>query len=322
MKRTTLTIITILSTVIAIAAPYQIGDYVETDSIPGLVVAVDSTGEHGLIMSVPALRSQDADQWLQAAQQQLQDQYAHAKKYAIRHQNRKKGFRGDTAQVDSIYTIQSRILTHMAAMPRLPHHAQLTEQQWREHIQPMVESSNENGIHNQQAITHYCAEHGLFEGMYFPETYWASLLGEGWFIPGTAELEQVATAIYGGVGREHRIPAKYRTKRKRVEHVHEPLLKRYDRVSYARYGSFIRNTDYQSLFPLKVMSSTPVGCNWGKEHKHMTRTTDNDYAARYYSMDIKRRGWYFIFSTANDYQVIRENGQIRIPLSVCAFRIF
>ena len=73
MKRTTLTIITLLSTVIAIAAPYQIGDYVETDSIPGLVVAVDSTGEHGLIMSVPALRSQDADQWLQAAQQQLQE---------------------------------------------------------------------------------------------------------------------------------------------------------------------------------------------------------------------------------------------------------
>lgn len=322
MKRLTLTIIAILSTIIALGTPYQIGDYVETDGIPGLVVSVDSAGEHGLIMSVPALRTQDANQWLQAANQQLQNQYAHAKKYAIRHQHRKRGFRGDTAQVDSLYAIQSRILTQMASMPRLPYHEQLTEQQWREHTQPLIERCNENGIQNQQEITNYCAEQGLFEGMYFPETYWTGLLGQGWFIPGTAELEQVAKAIYGGVGREHRIPAKYRTKRKRMEHVHEPLLKRYDRVSYARYNSFIRNTDYQLLFPLKIMSSTPVGCAWGQKHKSLTRSADKDYAARYYSMDIKRCGWFFIFSTAAEYQVIRENGQIRIPLNVCAFRTF
>lgn len=52
MKKITLLIICALFTTLAVNAQYKVGDYYEKDNLKGIVVRVDETGNHGLIMSL------------------------------------------------------------------------------------------------------------------------------------------------------------------------------------------------------------------------------------------------------------------------------
>jgi len=47
-------------------------------------------------------------------------------------------------------------------------------------------------------IKDYCEENGLTLGVYFPSQQWATLLGDGWYMPGNYELELMAPALYSG----------------------------------------------------------------------------------------------------------------------------
>ena len=52
-----LTLITLFSTVTT-HAQYKIGDYYEKEGIKGIVVKVDTSGEHGLIMSLDRFKGE------------------------------------------------------------------------------------------------------------------------------------------------------------------------------------------------------------------------------------------------------------------------
>ncbi|MBQ6776932.1 MAG: hypothetical protein IJP52_01270 [Paludibacteraceae bacterium] len=305
------------------AQTYKVGDIMVKDNIPCLVVYVDSTGQHGLIMTPPALREQDFDGWKKRTLSLLEDQKVFAQRYAKRQAHKRKSrFRGSQEQIDSICDLTRRVVTAMEKMPRLPYHPEIRERQMQEREEAIVSRCGGQGIANREQISQYCAENGILMALYFPEIYWASLLGNDWFIPGTEETTLILGSLYGGVGRQYRIPYKYRRRKHRYEHVYQPLLRRYEQVSLGRYLDYRHNTSYMRLYPLRTMTSTAVGCPWSEVNRKQVESFDQDYAAPFYSVDWIKPGNYFKYTPSARYQVTYENGYPTIPVAICAVAWF
>ena len=302
---------------------YKVGDIMVKDNIPCLVVYVDSTGQHGLIMTPQALREQDIEGWTKRTLSLLEDQKTFAQRYAKRQAHKRKSrFRGSQEQIDSICAFTQQTVAAMEQMPRLPYHPEIHERALQEHERAVAARCGGNGMSNREQISQYCAEQGILMATYFPEVYWASLLGGDWFIPGTEETTLMLKSLRGGVGRQYRIPYKYRRRKYRYEHVYQPLLRRYEQVSLGRYLDYRHNTSYMRLYPLRTMTSTAVGCPWSEANESQVKDFDQDYAAPFYSVDWIKPGNYFKYNPFARYQVTYEDGSPCIPVAVCAVAWF
>lgn len=63
---------------------------------------------------------------------------------------------------------------------------------------PVYKKMTESGEENKVTIATYCQENNIDMATVFPNHYWASRLGEGWFIPGDKELEILARMMCAG----------------------------------------------------------------------------------------------------------------------------
>lgn len=141
-----------------------LGDYLEIDGVPGFVFYVDETGEHGLVMSRPAL----TDKVVKVA--------------------KKSGI--------SVETIPD---AEISEMPKDIYKKR------KKLYSELSKKLSDDGEDNTAVVLEFCEDKGLSVKEYFPDFYWASNLGEGWFIPGKEELYKFAEFYLGGVGKEYKI---------------------------------------------------------------------------------------------------------------------
>lgn len=151
------------------------GDYIEIGGIPAVVFHTDSTGEHGLALSRPAFR---VDKFKEKDIQKLVD--------------------------DSILTQeQADKLTSIAIdMKSYKKAGKLKKKEKEKLFTDLVPMLTDNGEENMLAIQQYCKDKNLSLKDNFPWQYWATQLGEGWYIPGDYELELLATYYYGGLNKK------------------------------------------------------------------------------------------------------------------------
>lgn len=148
-----------------LAKAYEVGDIVPQNGFDAVVVYVDESGEHGLMISPHGMYQSQIKKAAKKAGISEEDYIAQMT----------VPFLNDGEKVEAIRKV---------------------------HKQMLQENLNgTNGEQNAIDIANYCEQNGLPMETYFPEMYWAANLGEGWFIPGTDELELYANSIAYGVGK-------------------------------------------------------------------------------------------------------------------------
>lgn len=162
---------------IAANAQYSVGDLIEKDEVKAIVIQVDETGEHGLMMSLtgPLMMQRIYDETLAAAGEKPSDEKAAKKFLSNVHKASNKKW-------------NTYIKAHWAKVA--PHYAAL------------VNEMDGDGRHNAEVIKKYCSDNNLSLEEYFPAQHWASTLGEDWFIPGDNELEYYSYIVGNGLGKK------------------------------------------------------------------------------------------------------------------------
>lgn len=158
-------------------AQYSVGDLIEKDEVKAVVIRVDETGEHGLMMSLtgPYMLQKFYDEALAAAGDLPDDPKAKKKVLSKVSNSSAKDFK-------------AYIKTHFVKLA--PHYRALSTQ------------LDGDGRHNAEVIREYCRNNNLDLQEMFPAQYWAENLGEGWFIPGDNELEDWSYVIGNGLGKK------------------------------------------------------------------------------------------------------------------------
>lgn len=153
----------------------SLGNYMEIDGIPGFIFYIDETGEHGLVMSFPAM-----------SEKQIKKVEGKAVKMA-----KKSGLSEDEVR---------------GRMQKLVMKESEKKFKDRKEFYPeLMKYLSGDGEQNAIAIADFCKEKGLDIQEYFPEHYWTSQLGEGWFIPGEDELNKFASFYLGGAGKDFKV---------------------------------------------------------------------------------------------------------------------
>ncbi len=157
----------------------EVGDFMEIDETPCVVIYVDETGEHGLVMSRCVvsldLATREAKRLVKAGGLKKEDVRDYIRLNAVDRTQYLKQKKNKEKYKESIFN---------ELIPRL----------------------SEYGEANQKAIVEFCDEKGLILAYEFPDAAWADGLGEGWFIPGDYELELYANLYAGGMREEHALP--------------------------------------------------------------------------------------------------------------------
>ncbi len=160
----------------------ELGDYMEIDGIPSIVIYVDASGEHGLVMSATAHRDDIKN---------IQKIFAskHWEEYKSRCINE---FGKPRPDFEAAYL----------DMPEYDYKAykKMRKNIMKKHLPALASMLTEKGKENAEKIADYCADNGIDMSIYFPDQTWAQSLGEGWFIPGNAEIELYA--VFLGEGQE------------------------------------------------------------------------------------------------------------------------
>jgi len=156
---------------------FSLGQKVRMGDVPGFVYYLDDSGEHGLVMSMPApfpgCRDMIEKAWTGDIGKKERKEFFtnHPSLY----------FNNGFIQKNKLDTPKKRPAVYADLIPRL----------------------GVDGQANAIAIKAYCAEKGFEMSDYFPWEYWAEQLGDGWFIPGKRELELFAVFFCGGMDKEN-----------------------------------------------------------------------------------------------------------------------
>ncbi len=183
MKKTLLTIAAIFTAATAANAQYKVGDCISINDVPAIVVSVDASGEHGLALQLDRVLEQFEIEQNQAVSLENREEWKSLSKAE------RKALRAEEAEKARVER-EERINHMMAIIDRVGHDGGT--------------STSRNGKVNMEAVEAYCAEKGLDIEKAFPEYAWVKSLGEGWYLPGDAELEVAYKFICGGFGKDIR----------------------------------------------------------------------------------------------------------------------
>ena len=158
------------------AQAFEIGDVAIVDGFPVIVIYVDETGQHGLYMTGTALTVE-----------QFVASNVKANKAAEKY-------------------IAKQGIEMPAGMPSLKYGMPYIEYAQKIKVPGKMKKQIENellpniggqGADNLKAVQKFCAERAIDMKTFFPLEYWATQLGEGWFIPGAEEIFYFRQMITG-----------------------------------------------------------------------------------------------------------------------------
>lgn len=192
-----------------------LGDYMEIDGVPGFVFYVDETGEHGLVMSFPGI-SKKTQEKVQKKMLKSKEKLSKSKKSQSKaleymkemglsdevQEAAKKQLEEGTPQEaqDAVLAISAASKLNMPVPTK-----EISSEEKKKVYEALISSLSADGEQNAMVISDYCNEKGISMLDYFPSQYWASQLGEGWFIPGENELIRFAEFYTGGIGKDYKM---------------------------------------------------------------------------------------------------------------------
>lgn len=241
------------------AKAWEVGDFYPNDptGVPAVVVYVDESGEHGLIMSPRAFVDKNFDKVLASIAKGKKSMDKWNKKL------KKTSVKGgaNPAEIDANLAMSER--TYEAVMEYLPNapklfDGKLKEKEEREMIEKIAAENTEYGEDNMKAVIAYCNANDVDMTKYFRNFDWAMQLGEGWFIPGNHELELFNSAFSEGVGKHYKMDYKEDIKKCEMYQYKVGVL-------YGMWGAWV--------FPYyNILSSTALKSAWEetKENKEKT----------------------------------------------------
>lgn len=156
-----------------------VGEYMVKDGIPGIVIYVDQSGEHGLVMSEPGIHEN--------------------KKGKLENLAKKKSV-GDLGK-DNKWITKLIPLYNEGKIPYIPSPKKVDKKLKNKYISDLLSKFNDSGKHNTKIIKDYCAKNNIDMSVFFPEQYWTTQLGDGtWYMAGNKELSYYADLIGLGEG--------------------------------------------------------------------------------------------------------------------------
>lgn len=191
MKKTFIILAAMLMSSIVVRA-WNVGDFYDQDptGVPAIVVYVDESGEHGLIMAPQAYTDKGYKSFCKSLDNNRKKFEKRAAKYSI--DKREEQF--------------NKVMEWLKTAPRYVE----TKANKKSTVYSDVALLNTDyGLDNQKAIIKYCQDNNVDMGAYFFQANWALQLGEDWFIPGNHELELFSLHFGNGLGDKNKI--KYNT---------------------------------------------------------------------------------------------------------------
>ncbi|MBP5650349.1 MAG: hypothetical protein J6X01_04650 [Bacteroidales bacterium] len=162
----------LLCTILVVQAQerYHVGQMVPQGKFIAMVIYVDETGEHGLMISPVALPENNL---------------------LVKDMLKARAKEAGVSVEDYIPQLPTPLMVKGEKDSKIAK------------VQKAMMAENLNGTsgeENCKNIVSYCSKNGISLDDYFPEVAWAISLGEGWFIPGMDEIEIYANVITNGAG--------------------------------------------------------------------------------------------------------------------------
>jgi len=263
MKRLLFVLSTILFTGMVNAKTYQFGDLIEKDGVTAIVVYVDQSGEHGLMMTPRAFFSQLTEESIEAKKEierrELKQIFAltksTAKKYGVSEEDYAMG-------MNAALEAELDLLDKAAVLPIMPSckWTKAMRKEYDQHIKALLSSNTEFGKDNQKMIAEYCLNNGIAMDVFFPQFYWASQLGDDWFIPGNHELELFGLNFIDKIGVDYMTMALSKKEKERFDNYNKKTgmfeKKR------ARLNCFSGDGLGYMIYPNVIASSTMTLSGW------------------------------------------------------------
>ena len=136
-------------------------------------------------------------------------------------------------------------------------------------IEPLLTSNSEFGEINMKAVLAFCENNNYDMEAYFPSYFWATTLGDKWFIPGAHEADLISKILTPGLGVALQADS--------VNKYHKNYLYKIGAYSYSSFD----------LMNMKMLSSTLILSDW-------TKAPDNNEMIGYVEVpeSEKKGGWY------------------------------
>ena len=243
----------------------ELGDYMEIDGVPSIVIYVDATGEHGLVMSATAHDSKEdkaIKKYIDRSIIKMDKDFA------------KRGI--DASNVNKNY-----LNLYLTLPPYSDKQYQKMKKQIVKHLENLAGATTAYGQENADIIANYCADNNLDMSLYFPDQAWAAELGNGWFIPGNAELEIFATFMGAEYHKKQNLFEITKTVKDATASADEAYVNNNNGVaecwSPAHYrgifGCLTHNLSQYFYLPMYVKSSTLINSSWTSEEENAGKVT-------------------------------------------------
>ena len=236
----------------------ELGDYMEIDGVPSIVIYVDASGKHGLVMSATAHDSKENKKISKIFNS----------KYWMNNK-------------DKYYEIyQEHRFDFEEAYLNMPTFDYKGYKKMHKNIQEkclvaLSSQTSEYGKENLKIIMDYCETNNMDLSIYFPDQAWANSLGADWYIPGNAELELYAAFLNHEIGEDYDESVfKIQGKDKYTNGIWSAYHLQRGILGYQ--GLLIFD---QFLAPTNVKSSTLIKSDWSfaDENKGKICTNGNGY---------------------------------------------
>ncbi|MEE1173886.1 MAG: hypothetical protein U0K53_00225 [Paludibacteraceae bacterium] len=229
----------------------ELGEYMVVDGIPSIVIYVDQTGQHGMVMSAVAFSEKPY-------------KYASDRKWISKCLSSKNW--NDWKKVNPENSIDREsfegIYLEMPAFDYKKFH-KIAEKTDYNGLRGLT---SEYGKENAVIIAKYCEENDIDMEEYCPDQVWASQLGDGWYIPGNAELELYAQFLGQEIGKGYK------------KNVFEMDEKEIWYGGYRRYNlgyaASIGLGNAVLFAPLSIRSSTTIISDWTRQEENASKFHD------------------------------------------------
>lgn len=238
----------------------ELGDYMEIDGVPSIVIYVDATGEHGLVMSAVAPNSLGEKETKFAAAFSPMNRINAQKIFSSKNWQEYKNMARDEYGIE-----RADFEAAYMELPTLDYSEYYVagtnnnKELIKEHLVNLAWQTTEFGKENAKVIRNYCEENDVDMKTFFPDQYWAESLGEGWFIPGIAEIQLYADFLGQPIGITHK------QKISLTSTVRDSTLWRFDitgkrlLLGYSGMQGFITHNFFA---PVLVKTSTLIKSDW------------------------------------------------------------
>lgn len=186
-----------------VAKAWEVGDYYDVDGVPSVVIWVDETGEHGLRLS-PAASSSEFDP---------KGNMYYKDDGLVVGAIKKNVFTGDIVVLATTKKAKEEATARWEKYHKRyedlagwygehlwENNKERTKKVQEIDITELLASNCEYGETNMKSILEFCDKNGYDMKTYFPSHYWATTIGDKWFIPGAHEAELISQSVTKGLG--------------------------------------------------------------------------------------------------------------------------